>query len=367
MQSRRFIISGGGTGGHIFPAIAIANALKERNSEHEFLFVGAKDRMEMEKVPAAGYKIEGLNIAGLQRSLSLKNLAFPFKLLGSLMKARRIVKKFRPDVVVGVGGYASGPLLQAATGRKIPSLIQEQNSFPGITNRLLAKKVNRICVAYEGMEKYFPKDKIVVTGNPVRKEVVDLNGKRERAMQFFGLDPNKKTLLIIGGSLGSLTINESIDRSLQLLADNNIQVVWQTGKGYIDRATESIKNGGHSHAKAHAFITEMDLAYAVADLVVSRAGAIAVSELSLVKKASILVPLPTAAEDHQTHNAMALVKHDAAILVKDTESRERLGQEVVDVFNNNERRVALENNIAQMGQVNAADKIADEVIKLAAA
>lgn len=367
MPSRKFIISGGGTGGHIFPAIAIANALKEKDDAFEILFVGAKGRMEMEKVPAAGYRIEGLNISGIQRSLSMKNLAFPFKLFGSIMKARAIVRRFKPDVVVGVGGYASGPLLHVATKKRIPSLIQEQNSFPGITNRLLAKRVNKICVAYDGMEKFFPKDKIVLTGNPVRKEVVDLEGKWQEGLDFFGLHADKPTLLVVGGSLGSFTINESIAKSLGALSEAGLQVIWQTGKGYISKAEEFLTTHSYPNVKAHAFINKMDLAYAVADIVVSRAGAIAVSELSLIGKPSILVPLPTAAEDHQTKNAMALVDHGAAVLVKDRDAREVLGKEVIALASDEARRKELTQNIAKLGRANAADTIADHVLKLATA
>lgn len=365
MQSRKFIISGGGTGGHIFPAIAIANALKQRNAAFEILFVGANGRMEMEKVPAAGYNIIGLNISGLQRSLSLKNLLFPFKLIGSLMKARSILKNFRPDVVVGVGGYASGPMLRAATQRRIPALIQEQNSYPGITNRLLSKKVNKICVAYEGMEKYFPKNKIILTGNPVRKEVVQIDGKREEGLRFFELQQDKTTLLVIGGSLGSFTINESIAKNLEVFTNAGLQVIWQTGKGYISQAEDMLAGGKYPSIKAQAFINKMDLAYAACDLVVSRAGAIAVSELSLVGKACILVPLPSAAEDHQTKNAMALVNNNAAVLVKDSESRNTLGKEVLALASDETRKKSLEVNIAKLGRKDAADVIAEHVLTLA--
>lgn len=357
----KVIISGGGTGGHIFPAIAIANALRQIDKGAEILFVGAEGRMEMEKVPAAGYKIEGLWISGLQRRLTIDNLSFPLKVVSSLMKAKKIIKDFRPDVAVGTGGYASGPLLRVASGMGIPSLIQEQNSFPGITNKLLAKRVNRICVAYPGMEKYFPKDKILVTGNPVRQDILSLEGKREEAIKFFGLDAGKKTLLVIGGSLGARTINESILMSLDLLKQNGVQVIWQTGKGFIDTAQKAFtKDKGW----VGAFITKMDLAYAAADIVVSRAGAISLSELAVVKKPCILVPSPNVAEDHQTKNAMALVKENAALLVKDTEAKEKLGKEIISLMNDMHAQKKLSDNIVRLAFPKAANVIANEVVQL---
>lgn len=354
----KVIISGGGTGGHIFPAIAIANALKKIDEKTEILFVGAEGRMEMEKVPAAGYKIEGLWISGLQRRLTIDNLSFPFKVISSLMKAKRIIKSFRPDVVVGTGGYASGPLLRMASGMKIPSLIQEQNSFPGITNKLLGRRVNKICVAYENMDKYFPKEKILVTGNPVRQDILSLEGKRKEAMSFFGLNPEKRTLLVIGGSLGARTINESMAGCLEMLLKNNIQVIWQTGKSY----TASYNTKGS--VWVGPFISRMDFAYSAADIVVSRAGAISLSELAIVKKPCILVPSPNVAEDHQTKNAMALVKNDAAILVKDMEAREKLGNVIIDLINNQQKQNELSSNIGKMAFPNAAERIANEVIQL---
>src|ERR1035437_1485874 len=340
----RVIISGGGTGGHIFPAIAIANALKEIDKNVEILFVGAEGRMEMEKVPAVGYKIEGLWISGLQRRLTVQNLMFPFKVISSIMRSKKIIRSFRPDAVVGTGGFASGPLLRVATGMKIPALIQEQNSFPGITNKLLGKRVNKICVAYEGMEQCFPKEKIIITGNPVRQDILSLEGKKEKAINFFGLDSNKRTLLVIGGSLGARTINESIMFSLELLAQNNIQLIWQTGKGYIEIAEKTFTK---ERGWVGAFITKMDLAYAVADIVVSRAGAISLSELALVTKPCILVPSPNVAEDHQTKNATTLVKKDAAILVKDSEAREKLGKEIISLVNDIQIQNKLSKNISK--------------------
>jgi len=357
----KVIISGGGTGGHIFPAIAIANALREIDKNIEILFVGALGRMEMEKVPAAGYKIEGLWISGLQRELTVKNLLFVVKVIASLRKAKKIIKDFRPDVAVGTGGYASGPLLRVASGMGIPTLIQEQNSFPGITNKILGKRVNKICVAYDGLEKYFRKDKIIMTGNPVRHDILNLEGKREIAMNLLGLDPAKKTLLVIGGSLGARTINESIFVSLEELKRNSIQVIWQTGKGFIEFAE---KNFTKENGWVGAFITKMDLAYAAADIVVSRAGAISLSELAIVKKPCILVPSPNVAEDHQTKNAMALVQHDAAIMVKDADAKKLLGKEIIALVTNSQLQKKLSANIGKLAFVNAAQVIAREVIKL---
>ena len=328
MQSLKVIISGGGTGGHIFPAIAIADAVKRKVPDADILFVGAKGKMEMERVPKAGYKIEGLWISGIQRSLTLKNLAFPLKLISSLAKARSIVRMFKPDVAVGVGGYASGPLLRVASARKIPSLIQEQNSFPGITNRLLAAKVSRVCVSYEGMERWFPKEKIVMTGNPVREQVVQLDGKKPEACTFFGLKTDKPTLLVIGGSLGARTINYAIIKNLGMFKESGYQLIWQTGKLYGEKAYEAVKEMDYEGIKTFKFIDRMDLAYAMADVVVSRAGAMSVSEICLAEKPAILIPSPNVAEDHQTKNAKALADKDAAILVPDNDAQEKLGTEM---------------------------------------
>ncbi|MGB1039481.1 MAG: undecaprenyldiphospho-muramoylpentapeptide beta-N-acetylglucosaminyltransferase, partial [Flavobacteriales bacterium] len=329
MQSNKFIISGGGTGGHIYPAIAIANAIKEKQSKAEILFVGANGKMEMEKVPKAGYEIIGLDIAGLQRKLTVKNLSFPFKLFRSLKKAKQIVKDFNPDVAIGVGGYASGPLLRQAGKLGVPTLIQEQNSYPGITNKLLARKAKKICVAYDKMERFFDESKIVFTGNPVRKEILNIEGKKERGQNHFKLDTNKKTVLVIGGSLGARTVNNSIKNAAKLLDENNIQVLWQTGKYYYEDMKSFVDENKLISIKVYDFIYEMDLAYASADLVVSRAGALSISELCLVGKPTILVPSPNVSEDHQTKNAMALVNHNAAQLVTDIEyyeSEETLGK-----------------------------------------
>ena len=304
-EALRVMISGGGTGGHIFPAIAIANAVREREAATQFLFVGAEGKMEMEKVPAAGYTIAGLPIRGFQRGSITKNIALPWRVIKSMMKARALVRNFRPNVAVGVGGYASGPLLAAAQHMNVPTLIQEQNSFPGKTNIYLSKRVDRICVAYEGMDKYFPKAKLLLTGNPVRQDVVRLAGKRPRGMEHFGLSEGAPILFVTGGSLGARGVNKGIEAALPRFQEAGLQVIWQTGTPYHAQALEAVAKLNYEGCKVHEFVTKMDLAYAVADLIVSRAGAISVSEICLVQKPAILVPLPTAAEDHQTHNARA--------------------------------------------------------------
>lgn len=365
MKKLKVILSGGGTGGHIFPAVAIANELKKLVPDAEILFVGALGKMEMEKVPNAGYKIIGVPIAGLQRRLTLANLKLPFLVLRSLLKTRRIIKDFQPDVVVGTGGYASGPLLRAATAKGIPALLQEQNSYAGITNKLLSKKASRICVAYEGMEKFFPKEKLLLTGNPVRQDLNEVRNKREEAMSFFKLDPSKKTVLVIGGSLGARTINESIGAGLEKLADKNIQLIWQTGKAYNDRALSQSAAFANKGIYALDFIARMDLAYAAADIVISRAGASSVSELCNIGMPCILVPSPNVAEDHQTKNAMALVNKDAAVLVKDSEAHGALIREAIALTGDKARQVTLSNNISKMAYHNSAAVIAAEVLKLA--
>src|ERR1019366_3169687 len=346
MQALKIIVSGGGTGGHIFPAIAIANAIKIIRSDTEFLFVGAEGKMEMEKVPAAGYKIVGLWISGFQRKLTLSNLAFPYKVISSLMKAKKILKEFKPDAVIGTGGFASGPMLQIASKNNVVTVIQEQNSYPGITNKILSKNVDRICVAYSGMEKYFPKEKILMTGNPIRQDISSLEGKRTRGLEFFGLNENKKTIVVIGGSLGARTINESIVQCLAIFAENNIQLIWQTGKGYIETAKNAVAKYEGKGIKAFDFIQKMDYLYAVADVVVSRAGASSISELCLVKKPCILIPSPNVAEDHQTKNAMALVTYNAAILIKDSDAHEKLCDTIMSLINNEEQCHKLSENIA---------------------
>ena len=361
----KIIISGGGTGGHVFPAIAIARALKEKDEKMDILFVGAKNRMEMEKVPAARFKIEGLWISGLQRRLTFKNLMFPLKLISSWMRSREILSQFKPNIVVGVGGYASGPMLYAAAKKGIPTLIQEQNSYPGITNKLLAKMVDKICVAYEGMEQFFPKEKIILTGNPVRQDIIDLQGKREKGLEFFGLSGGEKVLLVIGGSGGARTINESMIDNLRVLDENRIQVIWQTGGIYYEQVKQAIKEyKGQSGFKVVDFIDKMDYAYAAADVVVSRAGAIAVSELCSVGKPTVLIPSPNVAEDHQTKNAMALVNRNAAVLVKDSEAKEKLATVVIELMSDDSKRMNLSKNIASMAYNNSADVIANEVMAL---
>jgi UDP-N-acetylglucosamine--N-acetylmuramyl-(pentapeptide) pyrophosphoryl-undecaprenol N-acetylglucosamine transferase len=361
------MISGGGTGGHIFPAIAIANAVREREADAEFLFVGAEGRMEMEKVPAAGYRIEGLPIRGFQRGSIVKNLALPWQVLRSMLKARTLVRSFRPNVAVGVGGYASGPLLAAAQRMGVPTLIQEQNSFPGRTNIHLSRRAKRICVAYAGMDRFFPKDKVLLTGNPVRQEVVRLTGKRPRGMEEFGLQEGRPILFITGGSLGARGVNRGVEAALKSWQEAGIQVIWQTGTPFLQQAQQAVAAIGYTDCKVHEFVTRMDLAYAVADLVVSRAGAISVSELSLVQKPCILVPLPTAAEDHQTHNARALTDRGAAVLLRDVDTVEQLGPLVISLITDRTALERLRTAIAGLGTHNAAEAIAAEVIRLARA
>ena len=366
MRQRKIkvIISGGGTGGHIFPAIAIANALLEMNKENEILFVGAEGRMEMEKVPAAGYKIIGLPIRGMQRNFDVSNLKLPFKVLSSLIKSRAIIKEFKPDVAVGVGGYASAPLLYSSTMLGIPSLIQEQNSYAGITNKLLSRRVKRICVAYTGMEQYFPSSKIVLTGNPVRQDIKNLVEKRNEAVEFFKLKKGTQTVLVIGGSLGARTINESLQNGIQKFAEDNIQVIWQTGKLFKTKAEEITSPYNDKGILSYDFINRMDLAYAVADVVISRAGALSISELAIAGKPVILVPSPNVAEDHQTKNAMALVKNNAAILIKDVEAREKLIEESLELLKNDYKQKILAENILKMAIPNSAERIANEIYSL---
>ncbi len=364
MPLRKVIISGGGTGGHIFPAVAIANSLREKYRNIDILFVGALGRMEMEKVPAAGYKIEGLNISGIQRRLTYKNLLIPFKIISSTIKAKQILKSFKPDVVIGTGGYASGPMLRAAAKKGIPTLIQEQNSFPGITNKLLAKRVNKICVAFDGLEKYFPIEKIVITGNPVRSDVVNLEGKKPRAAEFFALHENKFTVLIVGGSLGAKAINAAVKSEICDWHKKHIQVIWQTGKLFYNEACDYINSCALKNVKVYDFISRMDFAYAIADTVISRAGAIAISELCLVKKPVILVPSPYVAEDHQTKNAMALVNHNAAVLVKENEITNKLSTSLFELMNNDAKRELLIDNISSLGINNATQTIVSVIEEL---
>lgn len=360
----RLIISGGGTGGHIFPAIAIANEFRERYPDTDILFVGAKGRMEMTRVPDAGYKIKGLWISGLQRKLTLSNLLFPLKVIVSFFDARKIVKEFKPHAVVGTGGYASGPIMMAAASGKVPTVIQEQNSFAGLTNKQVAGRVNRICVAYEGMEKYFPADKIALTGNPVRKDILTAADKREAGLKHFGFRADTRTLLIVGGSLGARTINESVIKGIHKLADAGIQVIWQTGKGYYDAYKARLGQVDTGRIRVQDFVREMDLAYGVADLVISRSGAIAVSELCIAGKPCILVPSPNVAEDHQTKNAMALVSKEAAVLVTDKEAEQTLVDQALKLIFDESRCEKLKQNISRLAKPNATRDIVNEIEKL---
>ena len=357
---KKIIISAGGTGGHIYPAISVAQALQKRlNNEVEFLFVGASDRMEMEKVPKAGFKIVGLWISGLQRRITYKNFLFPIKVISSVLKSFGIINKFKPDIVIGFGGYASSAVLYAASLKKFPTLIHEQNSYAGITNKILKDKVNKICVAYDHMEKFFPANKLVKTGNPIRQDLMDVSSKRNEAFDFFKLDSAKKTVLVIGGSLGARTINESVFDGLDQLKEANINLIWQTGKNF-DKANKI----QHPTFNIQHFIYEMDLAYAAADLVISRAGALSIAELAQVAKPVILVPSPNVAEDHQTKNAMALVNVNAAILVKDIDAKNNLITETLNLINDSNKQVDLVKNISNFALPNAAELIVDEVIKL---
>jgi UDP-N-acetylglucosamine--N-acetylmuramyl-(pentapeptide) pyrophosphoryl-undecaprenol N-acetylglucosamine transferase len=360
----KIIISGGGTGGHIFSAIAIANALKSISPNCEILFVGAVGRMEMEKVPAAGYKIVGLNISGIQRGSILKNLNLPFKVISSVRKAMKLISDFKPDAVVGVGGYASGPLLYAASLKKIPYLIQEQNSYAGITNKLLGKNAAKICVAFDGMEAFFPADKLLKTGNPVRTNIVDIEGKHHAGAELLKLDPLKKTILITGGSLGAGTLNKSIEKHLSEIIAQDVQIVWQTGKFYYKGIIERLGLDYHPNVCILEFLNKMDLAYAAADLIISRAGAGTIAELCLIKKPVILVPSPNVAEDHQTKNAMALVKNDAAILINDRSAEDTLVAEALKLLENTTRCKSLSENIGKMALKDADILIAEEVLKL---
>ena len=361
MRKLKFIISGGGTGGHIYPAIAIANELKSRFSESEFLFVGASDKMEMQKIPQAGYNIEGLWIAGLQRKLTLQNMMFPFKLMSSLWKSRKIIKKFKPNVVIGTGGFASGPLLQMANSLNIPTVIQEQNSYPGITNKLLSKKANAICVAYENLERFFPKHKIVFTGNPVRQDLLNIETKRQEGISYFNLDDDKKTLLILGGSLGARRVNQLIEKELDFLLANGIQVFWQCGKLYYEEYQHFDEK---KNVQVVAFIDRMDLIYAAADFVISRSGASSVSELCLVGKPTIFIPSPNVAEDHQTKNAKAIINKNGAILLRENELEEKFETVFSDLITNENLQTELSQNIKKLAKPNATKDIVEEISKL---
>ena len=360
MKQYRFILSGGGTGGHIYPAIAIANELKSRFPDAEFLFVGANDKMEMQKVPQAGYKIKGLWIAGLQRRLTFDNTLFPIKLITSLLKSRTIIRQFKPDVVIGTGGFASGPLLQVAAIAGIPTVIQEQNSYPGITNKLLSKKAKKICVAYENLGRFFPKDKMILTGNPVRQDLIDINGKRTEAIQYFKLDPNKKTLLVLGGSLGARRLNQLIEKELPKILSQNVQVIWQCGKLYF----EDYKKDAAAYVQVSAFIERMDLVYAAADFIISRAGASSVSELCIVGKPVIFIPSPNVAEDHQTKNAQSIVDRKGAIMLKETELDSQFSLVFEALLKDEGKQNQLRENIKQLAMPQATKKIVDEIVKL---
>ena len=360
----RLIISGGGTGGHIFPALAIANEFKSRYADAEILFVGAEGRMEMTRVPDAGYKIVGLWISGLQRKITLSNLLFPFKLVSSYFKARNIIKRFKPHAVIGTGGYASGPMLLASTRNNIPSLIQEQNSYAGLTNKQVADKVQRICVAYNGMDKYFPKEKIILTGNPVRKDIIDLESKKESAISHFGFTNKEKTLLIVGGSLGARTINESVLEGIDKLIDSQVQVIWQTGRAYFESVKAQVGSKDLRRIRIYDFLKQMDLAYAASDVVISRAGALAISELCLAKRPSILVPSPNVAEDHQTKNALTLVNTQAARMITDAEAKSTLIDETLKLIYDEPQCEALRHNIAKLGKPKATEEIVNEIEKL---
>lgn len=361
MRPLRIILSGGGTGGHIYPAIAIANELKQRFQDAEFLFVGASNRMEMEKVPQAGYKILGLWITGFERKLSLKNLGFPFKLAVSLWRARKIVRTFKPDVAIGTGGFASGPLLQMATSNGVPSLIQEQNSYPGITNKLLAKKVDVICVAYDGLERFFPKDKLVKTGNPIRQDLLQIANKAEEAKAAFKLKNGKLTLLVLGGSLGAKRINELIQTELEFFQSQNVQVIWQCGKLYYDTYKT---NNTYEDIQVHAFLNAMDLAYAAADIIISRAGASSVSELCVVGKPVIFIPSPNVAEDHQTKNARAVVETNAAIMIKESDLEVDFENQFRQLVLSPDKQKQLGENIKKLALIHATRDIVNEVERL---
>lgn len=361
-QQLKIIISGGGTGGHIFPAIAIARATEEMRPGTDILFVGAIGRMEMEKVPAAGYKIEGLEIQGISRSNMMKNIFLPLKVLKSVNRAKEIISKFNPDVIVGVGGYASAPTLWAGIRKHVPTLIQEQNAYAGITNKILGKRVNKICVAYSGMEKYFPAGKIIMTGNPVRQDITGLEAKRNEALEHFKLKSSSQVLLVIGGSLGARTINHSIKDALPLFAEKNIQVIWQTGKSFYAEAVELAKN--YPNVRVYDFISKMDYAYAASNIVVSRAGAISLAELCIAGKPSILVPSPNVAEDHQTKNALSLAEKNAALIIKDDVAVQELGNEVIKLASDKDLQISLSKNSKALGITDSAQRIAKEIIEL---
>ena len=360
-QQFKVLVSGGGTGGHIFPALSIANEMRRRHPDAKILFVGAEGRMEMEKVPAAGYNIIGLPVSGFDRKHLLRNFKVLARLFKSMSLAKKILNDFKPDIAIGVGGYASGPMLKEAQKQGIPTLLQEQNSYAGVTTKLLAAKADCICVAYEGMERFFPQDKIVLTGNPVRRNLLECGATPEQARQAMGVDPAKRTILIIGGSLGARTINNAIIEGLSRIGEaHNVQVIWQTGKGYDQQCREALNASGVKNVKQMAFISNMDMAYRAADLVVSRAGASSISELQLLGKAAILVPSPNVAEDHQTKNAMALVNRDAAMMVRDADAPTQLVETMLATVTDDEKTASLGTNVLSMALRDAAERIVDE-------
>ncbi len=361
MENKKFILSGGGTGGHIYPAIAIANELKRQLPTCEILFVGAQDKMEMQKVPQAGYKIIGLWIAGIQRKLTLENAKFPFKLLSSLYKSRKIIKKFKPNAVIGTGGFASGPLLRMAAAAAIPTLIQEQNSYPGITNKWLSKKANKICVAYENLEQFFPESKIIFTGNPVRQDLINVREKQKEASQFFGLDANKKTILVLGGSLGARRINQLIEKELPNFKTQNLQILWQCGKLYHEQYKQ---HNNTTNVQVMAFIDRMDLAYAAANIIISRSGASSVSELCLVGKPVIFIPSPNVAEDHQTKNAASVMKNNGALMVKESDLESDFENTFNQLLHDEVLQKTLSSNILKLSKPNATQNIVAEILKL---
>lgn len=371
MKKIKVVISGGGTGGHIFPALAIARELEKKIKNIDILFVGAKDRMEMTKIPAEGYKIEGLWISGLPRtdSLSIVSLfdgffTFPFQVISSLLKARKIIKRFKPDIAIGTGGYASWPLLYVAAKKKIPTLIQEQNSYPGITNRILSKVVNKVCVAYENMQQFFPKQKIIFTGNPIRQDVLEFGHKKKSASEYFNLDKSKKTILVIGGSLGARTINQVIDKNIDFFAKNNLNLIWQTGVDYKEAAEKRVSENLVKGINAFTFIKEMDLAYAEADIIISRAGAIAISELCCIGKPVILIPSPNVSENHQYKNAQSLVNKNAALLVEDDQASRKLVSQLLCLLNDKEMQNTLKKNIEKLGIKDAAGHIVEICLEI---
>lgn len=364
-MKQRYLISGGGTGGHIFPALAIANKIKKENPEAEIRFIGASDKMEMKRVPEAGYPIDGLKIYGISRDFSLKgiwkNLKLPFVLMGAMRKARRIIKEFKPDIAIGVGGFASGPALKAADQLGVPTLLQEQNSYPGVTNKMLAPKAKRICVAYNGLEKYFPADKIVLTGNPIRAEILNLQRKDSKAYEFFGFSPEKKTVLVVGGSLGARTLNETMAAHLDEFRKADLQLLWQTGELFYKNIDSKLLAEQDEHVRIMPFIRNMNDAYSIADIIISRAGALAIAELSVVGVPTILVPFPYAAEDHQTYNAKALSTKGAAELIPDAEAKEKLLPTLMALVNDPDRCKKMSTALHTFAQPDAIDKIYNQI------